>query len=175
MESTEEWAAEEFGGAQLGDRRRTQRVIDLAAEVARHPAGTVTGSCRSSASREAAFRWLENQAIGVEPVAVSVTGATLRRCESSKRVYVPIDATTLTLTDAARSKGFGPVGSWRQKSQGVHVMTALVVDADGTPFGIAAQNFWVRERRSRRPEKAMSSLDPDRETRHWLEVLQRTP
>src|SRR5215813_13131305 len=107
MESAAEWATEEFGGAKLGDRRRTQRVVEVAAEVARHPAGTVTGSCRSSASREGAFRWLENSAIGVEPVAASVTDATLRRCKSSKRAYVPIDATTLTLTDSRRSKGFG--------------------------------------------------------------------
>lgn len=174
MQSAAAWALEEFGRAELGDCRRTRRVVDLAAEVALHPAGTVTGACRSSAAKEGAFRWLENRAIGVAGVAESVTGATLRRCETSKRVHVPIDATALTLTDEERSKGFGAVGSRRQGGQGVHVMTALVVDGDGTALGVAAQNFWTRKRRSRRPEKASSSLDSNRETRHWLEVLQRT-
>lgn len=174
MESAEAWAADEFGGAELGDRRRTRRVVELAAEVARHPAGTVTGACRSSAAKEGAFRWLENHAIAVGPVAASVTEATLRRCRSLRMVHVPIDATALTLTDETRAKGFGAVGAWRQGSQGVHVMTALTVSADGTPLGVAAQNFWVRKRRSRRPEKAASALDSGRETQHWLDVLQRT-
>src|SRR5262252_1640552 len=174
MESASEWAAEEFGGVELGDRRRTERLVELATEVARQPAGTVTGACRSSASREGAFRWLENQAIRVEPVAVAVRDATLRRCRGLNRVHVPIDATSLTLTDGARAKGFGAVGSWRQGSRGVQVVTALSLDEKGVPLGIAAQEMWVRERRSRRPEKAVSTLDPERETRHWLEMLQRT-
>jgi hypothetical protein len=174
MESAAEWAEEEFGGADLDDPRRTRRLCRVSAEVARAPAGTVTGACRSSASREGAFRFLESQAVSVGPIAAAASRAALRRCASMKRVHVPIDATTLTLTDEARAKGFGAVGSWRQGSQGIHVMTALPVDAEGSPLGIATQDLWVRERRSRRPEKATSTLDPSRETQHWLDVLRRT-
>src|SRR6478736_7599425 len=147
MSCTRKWAEEEFGDALLGDRRRTRRLVELAAEVARQPAGTVTGACQSSASREGAFRWLENQAIRLAPVGASVRDATLRRCRGVKRVHVPIDATSLTLTDVAQAKGLGAVGSWRQGSRGLHVMTALPLDEKGIPLGIAAQEMWVRERR----------------------------
>lgn len=174
MLDARQWATEEFGEAQLGDRRRTERLVKMAAEVARKPAGTVTRAVESSAAREGAFRWLENQAIRREAVATAVTGATLRRCQASRRVHVPIDATTLTLVDTARAKGFGAVGSWKQGSQGIHVMTALAVGGDGTPLGIVGQRMWVREKRSRRPEKALSTLAGDRETRHWLDALEST-
>jgi hypothetical protein len=171
MLDARQWATEEFGEAQLGDRRRTERLVEMAVEVARNPAGTVTGAVESSARREGAFRWLENQAIRPEPVATAVARATLRRCKESARVHVPIDATTLTLVDTARAKGFGAVGSWKQGSQGIHVMTALAVSGDGTPLGIVSQRMWVREKRSKRPEKASSTLAGDRETRHWLDAL----
>lgn len=171
MRSAKVWAEEEFGAAALGDRRRTVRLVELATEVAQAPAGTVTGACRSSASREGAFRWLENQAVQPGRVAASVKEATLRRCQAEKRVHVAVDATTLTLTDTACSKGFGAVGSWKMGGRGIQVMTALAVHSDGTAAGVVAQEFWVRERRSKRPEKATSTHAPDRETHHWIDVL----
>jgi hypothetical protein len=171
MGSATEWAADEFGDADFGDVRRTRRLVALAADVARQPAGTVTGACRSSASKEGAFRWLESRAVSLEPLAVAVQRSGLRRCAALKRVVVPIDATSLTLTDKARRKGFGAVGSWHQGSQGVHVMTALAIDEEGTALGVAAQKFWVRKRRSKSRRGASAASN---ETRFWLDTLVET-
>lgn len=174
MHDVDEWALGEFGGAELGDRRRTGRLVALATEVARRPAGKVTQTCRTSAAREGAFRWLENQAIRVGDLEAAVRRATIRRCRSSRRVVVAIDGTSLTLTDRAQSKDFGSVGKLSQKSRGVQVMTAFAVTTKGIPLGIAGQRMWVREQRSRRPEKAPSDPGADRETRYWLELLEST-
>lgn len=174
MLATETWAEREFGGAELGDRRRTRRLVDLAAEVAQAPAGTVTRACRSSASQEGAFRWLENAAVRWEPVRDAMAAATLGRCRTAKRVHVPIDGTTLTLTDTAKAKGFGAVGSWTQGSRGIQVMTAFAVGDGGIPLGIVSQRMWVRGQRSKRPEKALSAQVEQRETRYWIESLQST-
>jgi hypothetical protein len=172
MGSATDWAEDEFGEARFGDVRRARRLVALAAEVAQQPAGTVTGACRSSASKEGAFRWLESRAVSLEPLAVAVQRSALRRCAALKRVVVPIDATSLTLTDKSRRKGFGAVGSWRQGSQGVHVMTALAIDQEGTALGVAAQKFWVRKRRSKASKKAASPANC--ETRFWLDTLVET-
>jgi DDE family transposase len=85
---------------------------------------------------------------------------------------VPVDATSLTLTDKARRKGFGAVGSWRQGSQGVHAMTALAISQEGTALGVAAQKFWVRKRRSKASKKRASPENC--ETRFWLDTLVET-
>lgn len=174
MLDVDAWAAEEFGEAKLGDRRRTRRLVCLAAQVARRPTGTVTGSCKSSASREGAFRWLENRAVRAEAVAGAMALATFRRCQKARRrIHVPIDGTALTLKDAQQAKGLGAVGSWKNGGRGVQVMTALALDR-GAPLGIVGQRMWVREQPSRRPEKARSGQLHERETRFWLEVLQTT-
>lgn len=169
------WAEEEFGSAKLGDERRTRRVVQLAAEVARQPAGTVTRACGSSAAREGAFRWLENPSIRSEPVVQAVQRAVLKRCRGQTTVYVSIDATSLTLADEARARDIGAVGTWTQGSRGIHVMTALAVGAQGgAPLGICDQQMWVRERRSKATAKSCRNDPFERETRYWLDALQNT-
>ena len=53
-----DWAHQTFGHAELGNRKRTRRLVAMAARLAAEPSGTVTGSFADSASREGAFRWL---------------------------------------------------------------------------------------------------------------------
>jgi transposase-like protein/DDE family transposase len=173
MHDVDEWALGEFGGAELGDRRRTGRLVALAAEVARRPAGRVTQACRSSATREGAFRWLENPAVRVEALEEATRRATVHRCRFHRRVIVAVDSTSLKLTDTTQSKDFGAVGRWTNRGRGVHVMTAFAVSCKGVALGIAGQRMWVRERRSRRPEKAHSEAYRG-ENRFWMEVLEST-
>jgi hypothetical protein len=171
MDEAQRWAEEEFGEAQLGDVRRTRRLVMLGAELARQPAGTVTRACGSSASREGAFRWLESDAVRVEPVRDALVQAALGRCAEHKLVYVSIDGTSLTLTDKTGEKGLGAVGSWSMGSRGVHAMTAFAVAPDGCPIGICGQRMWVRESRSRHANARRSGDLQERETRFWLELL----
>lgn len=170
MLDADTWAAEEFGEADLGDGRRTERLVRLAAEASRRPAGTVTGVCKSIAGREGAFRWLENHAVRVDDVEAARARATLRRCRGLRRIHVPIDGTALTLTDNKRAKDFGGIGSWKNGARGVQVMTALALEGS-VPLGIVGQRMWARESRSTRREKAPSSEVDKRETSHWLELL----
>jgi hypothetical protein len=174
MADTRRWAEDEFGGVQLGDRRRTLRLVRLASEVASRPAGTITRACATSASREGAFRWLENKAVQHRPVAQAVEQATLKRCGRRATVFVPIDATSLTIVDEKKTKDLGAVGAWSQGGRGIHAMTAFAVTADGCPLGICGQRLWVREQRSRLRGSERSSVADDRETRFWLDLLEST-
>lgn len=168
MQSARIWASEEFSRTDLGDARRTRRLVALAGEVAAHPAGTVMRACGSSASREGAFRLLENGAVRVEAVRAAVQEATLRRC--SGIVFVPVDATSLHLADRKGTKGLGGVGAWHRGARGVHVMSALAVSGDGKPLGISAQRMWTRAERSRRNPHGKPACGG--ENGHWLEVLE---
>jgi transposase-like protein len=171
MRDVASWAEAEFGDAELGDERRTRRLVRLGAEVARRPSGKVTQACATSASREGAFRLLENDAIGVKPVTDAAARATMRRCQEQSRVYVAIDGTSLSLTDGTGKKGLGAVGAWSKGRRGIHAMTAFAVAEDGRPLGICDQKLWVREQPSKSPARARSTDLAHRETRYWLELL----
>lgn len=153
MRSTLRWAEEEFGGADLGDRRRTRRLVAMAAEVAARPAGTVTRACESSAAREGAFRLLENDAVRPEEILRSAQRAAAQRCEGRRNVFVAVDGTSLHIVDTTRRKGIGSIGARDRGARGLQVMTALVLDDQGAPLGIGGQEMWARRTRSRRDPK----------------------
>lgn len=165
------WATEEFGHAQLGDVRRRKRLVKVASEVARHPAGTVTRACRSSASREGAFRLLESPSVRPEAVSKAAQIAGARRCRDHRRVVVALDATVLTVTDTTQGKGLGAVGTWTQGGRGAHAMTALAMGTDGTPLGVCAQQYWVRNARSKSSQRRRRLVGDRSESRYWGEML----
>jgi hypothetical protein len=168
-----QWATEEFGAAELGDVRRTHRLVALAAEVAACPAGTINSACRTSARREGGFRFVENEAICPRKVISAMGHAAARRC-TGPRVIVAADASSLRLTDETGGRGLGAVGSCKQGGRGMHVMSSLALTTDGTPLGLVSQSYWVRERRSTRPENSLSKDVEARETRFWLRAFEHT-
>src|SRR6185436_3448526 len=140
------WADEEYSRASLRDERRVSRLVAIAAEVARQPAGKVTTVFPGSAEREGAFRFLENDAIDAASIAASSYAATLSRCVPYDRVFVAVDSTSVSLTDHANRKGFGRVGISAKPSRGLYTMNALAVAPDGVPLGLVEQHWWARDK-----------------------------
>src|SRR5262245_11955370 len=93
------WAAEEFEQADLGDQRRTTRVVSVAARVPEDRAGKVTEVFPSVAEQEGAYRLLENGKVSYESVVESAGAACARRCQAYDVVFVPVDGTSAKLTD----------------------------------------------------------------------------
>lgn len=172
MQSSVIWAREEFAHARLGDGRRTKRLVALAARAARRPAGVVTKVVSDVASREGAFRWLENAEVPAGEVARASHAATVQRCQGEPFVFVPIDQTSVTVTDNGNEKGLGPAGDRKSmRTRGLQVMSALAVDSKGTPIGLCAQSWWARSdvhspawKKDRRPAE-------ERESYQWVRVL----
>src|SRR5690348_13902849 len=98
-QETQEWAHEEFGHAQLGDARRTLRLVRMAAEAARCPGGTALDVFRSHADRQGAYDFLANPHIRESDILDAMATATASRCEEQPFVFVVVDGTSLCLTD----------------------------------------------------------------------------
>ena len=145
------WAREEFGSAELGDRRRVRRLDFMGAALLAHGAGTITGAFGSEAKRNAAYDFLSNSAVTLSAIAQAAWNACARRCASSEWVFVPIDGSSLAQTDAFRTRGTGPVGSHTSQGRGFIVMTAIAVSAAGVALGVCGQQFWTRA--SKEPRK----------------------
>src|SRR5450631_2074321 len=100
------WAEEVFGQADLGDSRRTRRLVHIAAEAAARPGGRVLEVCCTGASRQGAYDFLSNTSIAPADVQAAVTRAAALECESEELCFVVVDGTALTLKDWKRSKDF---------------------------------------------------------------------
>lgn len=166
-----DWARETFGQVSLGDPRRTERLVGMVAAVARNPAGKVTQVFQTSADREGAFRFLENDAVRSARVSEAVFDTSANMCADEAIVFVALDATSLTLTDRKKKRDLGRVGS-RFPSRGLHVMSALAVDERGAAVGLVEQCWWARSRKPREKSRRIFFFDyRKKETRHWVDAL----
>ena len=94
---TAAWAFEEFGDAQLGDPRRTARLVGVAARAAEQPTGRLTEIFQDRAELEGAYRLIESPHVDEQAVGDTVYRATARRASSEALVLVPVDGSNITV------------------------------------------------------------------------------
>jgi hypothetical protein len=170
------WAAEEFGDAWLGDRRRTDRLVRMAARVAARPAGRVSEVFERAAEREGAYDFLENKHVGAEELVAHVSAKTAARCSQHPFVFVPIDGSSLALVDTRGGKKFGSVGTLNRGGRGLKVITSLAVSPTGVTVGVLDQRWWARtqavscSRKEKRGRNAKRKTG-EKETQHWLKAV----
>jgi hypothetical protein len=166
------WAAEQFGSVDLGDVRRTSRLVRVAASAARAPAGTVTSVFTDDAERQGAYDFLESQHVDPDALERGVGETLARRCATEERILVPVDGSSLSFVDRTGERGLGAVGTYTAGAVGLKVISALALTADGVPLGLLRQVFWrrpVRRPTNRRP--ANKRPIDKKETRHWLDAV----
>ena len=149
-ETPEQWTVDVFGDAELGDSRRTSRLVTLAKATSTRPAGKSTEVCKSSATRQGAYDLLNNPAATSQALVDALSNQTARLCNGNPFTFVAIDGTSLTLTDRKKNKGFGAIGSTLQGAQGLKVISALAMNASGSPLGLLDQRWWIRKPHKRR-------------------------
>jgi Transposase DNA-binding/Transposase Tn5 dimerisation domain len=167
-DSPDAWAAAEFGDAQLGDQRRTRRLVAMAATLAAHPAGRITRAFTKGAEREAAYRLVESAGFSANAIAAAAHAAAAQRAASHERVVVPIDGVAFTV--AYQGKGFGPVSN-KSHGNGAHAMTALALTPKGIPLGVLSHVWWTRTTTAAPKYTTDKRPIEQRESGHWLTAL----
>ena len=164
------WAREEFGCAQLGDQRRTNRLVAVGAGAAANPGGVMTQVFPESGEREGAFRFVQNEGVAAEAIGRACHAATAKRCVGETIVLVPVDESDVSLPYAKKALDLGYVGPRRCKMPGMCVMTAMGVTLDGTPLGALGQAYWTRTKKARRVKKDRRPVT-EKETQKWLDAM----
>lgn len=171
FDEAREWADSELGSCELGDRRRTKRAVQMLARAARSPAGLASSVFTDAAERQGAYDFLESS-VGSEPLVDSIAAATAARAAELDFVYVPVDGTSLSLSDRKGRHGFGSVGSRDRGASGLKVVDALAVSPTGVTLGHTALEWWAR---STSPMGRSSNRAPQhRESRYWLDAIAHT-
>lgn len=93
--SSEQWASEIFSQAQLGDLRRTKRLIVLASNLSDKLGQSLVQSSTSAADIEAAYRFTRNKAINAQAIAESGFLATAKRVNQYDCLLALEDTTSL--------------------------------------------------------------------------------
>jgi Transposase DNA-binding/Transposase Tn5 dimerisation domain len=139
----ESWAVTEFAEAELGDARRTQRLIRVATVLAQQPMASLPEACGSPAELKATYRWFDNEAIAPAELLASHVSATYERVVRVPRMLAVQDTTEVDWTAHPATTGLGPIGS--PTHQGLMVHSTLAFTPERVPLGLLAQEVWARD------------------------------
>lgn len=161
-----EWAREQFGACDLGDKRRTQRAVKLAAQVAARPEAGTPQQTENWAGCKAAYRLFDQREVTFEALIAP-------HCVQTKAVHpgtwlILNDTTELDYGVNRHIEGLGPVGGW---GRGFLLHTAMIVGAEKEEVvGLAAQELFTRPQRAPRESSARRKQRP-RESEVWGRVI----
>jgi len=177
--SCKEWARNVFGSAQLGDRRRTDRLVLIAARAVLRPAGKVTEVVIDSAERQGAYDFLECQHVSSSQVIAAAANASFAAAKEHPFAFAAIDGTSLSLADHAGTKGFGALGPDVFGGNGLKVIDSLLVSPTGVPLGLASLQWWSRPVRERltanqRRVRRLKLKVSEKESQHWIDAIAQT-
>jgi len=164
---TNTWAQQQFSRCQLGDRRRTRRLVRLAEQVVSHPSGSFPEQTETWADLKAAYRLLDRPEVTFQSVAEAHWQQTRRR--SVGRCLVLCDTTELDFGIHRDISDLGPTGNgggW-----GCLLHSGLLVAAEGEEvIGLAGQTIYYR-RPVLQKENATQRLARERESGVWGVVI----
>lgn len=161
------WAEQEFGGAELGDARRTRRLIAVATAMVERSSTSLPEICGGRAELKAGYRFFANEAIRPEQILSSHAAATVERMAKASVVLAIQDTTTLNYSQHPGTIGLGALNRGGQRGLVVH--TTLTMTPERVPLGLLTQEVWARDpetvgQRATRKERPIT----EKESQKWL-------
>lgn len=175
MTRTQGFGEINFGHAQLGDRRRTQRLVKLVDQMSQHPGGTLPQKLRSPADLQAFYRLMRSRAVTHAAILNAHRQATFQQIEQlNTPVLVLHDSTELDFTTHKSLDRLGQIGSGARRGYIAH--NSLAVDPRTRQvIGLCNQVLHRRDRVSPTETNAQKRKRKTRESLLWLKGTEPLP
>jgi hypothetical protein len=165
--NVDQWAEEQFGRCALGDKRRTRRLVQYAAQVAANPNASTPRQTESWADCKAAYNLIECEDVTFQAIAQPHFEMTRARTTGT---WLLLGDTTETHFPGNSVTGLGPTGDGGGRGFLLH--SSLMVRPDGKEIvGLAGQVIRYRRSVKREPGGAQRLRRKDRESRIWSDLL----
>ena len=164
-----------FGTAQLGDPRRTRRLIQVANQMVRHPGGSLPHKVRNPADLFALYRLCKRKEVTHEAVLDPHRQLTLRQIEEhGGDVLILHDSTDIDYTKQKSLTDLGQIGNGFGRGYIAH--NSLAVDAkNGHVIGLTNQILHARPVVPKDETRAERRKRESRETLLWVEGTRGLP
>lgn len=169
IKDTEEWAEKMFSDAELGDKRRTKRLVKLSSQIAAHTGASIVQATSDNASIEGAYRFIRNNSVQASEIAKAGFEALLPCLRQSSTILALEDTTTLSYKHKV-AKELGNTGTKLDcKTKGMWAHSVLMVDADSEQtLGLGEQYRWCRKdsEHGKKHDRAKRAYE-DKESFKW--------
>ena len=168
----------EFEGAELGDARRTRRLLKLAESVARAPALSFPKLAASDGELEGTYRFLSNEDVSWRDIVRPHIAATAERCGGRRDVLVVHDTSDFQFeTDAGARSDLGLLNGYGARGFIGHLALAVSDEQTRTPLGVLDFQPIVRRKYaaslkthswSQRTQALSRLPTEEKEREHWF-------
>ena len=111
MEQASEWAMEQWGGVELGDKRLTRRAVAVGARMAGRTDGSMPEQMEDWGEMKGAYGLLNNKKVSLEKLTGPHRAATLKQARAEEVILLIEDSTELDYSSQKQKKGLGPIGN----------------------------------------------------------------
>jgi hypothetical protein len=171
----EEWAASQFGTADLGDKRRTKRLVKLAAMMAGNSSGSIPQQTGGGTDMKAAYRLFASGEVTHAGICDPHFQQTRQKAGRPGMVFLVQDTCVLNFSSHTACIGLGPIGE-HEALRGLHQQNVLAVDPVARrPLGLMYQRHYRRTPRAKgshadRDGRRRVPLE-ERESHWWIEAI----
>ncbi len=160
----EDWAEKEFGNAPLGDKRLSNRLIEIATNKGKEPTRSYSGVAKGDWPKiKAYYRFIDqadDSAVSMFNILQPHRERTICRMKAQKTVLCIQDGSDLNYSNLDKCSGLGVIGSnqTNAKSKGLHLHSTLAVTTDGLPLGVVRAECNAPQSRSKKDKRAASKI-----------------
>lgn len=166
-----DWIEAELGGANMGDRRLTARLLQMTGLFYDLPTANIPQASGSAMAAKAAYRFLDNDKVEWQAILVPHYAATEERVREAPLVLVAQDTTTLNYSTHPHTRGLGPIGTDSEAVRGLMVHDTMAFTPQGTPLGLLDLQCWAREGIGHRHTRHERPIE-EKESFKWVKSYQ---
>lgn len=159
------WAEQEMGGADLGDARRSRRLVRLVERLAEQPSLSIPAACTAASEIKAAYRLLSHDAVGWYDILEPHLKNSLQRMNAEPVVLCLQDTTELDF-NGQDIQGLGPLSYEAQR--GMYLHATYAVSPTRVPLGVLDAWMWARQ-----PKNSDGTRSGVLESTRWIEGYER--
>src|SRR5580658_479515 len=173
-----QWAQMEFALVQLGDQRRTKRLINIATKLAANPGGTLPQAFGQWDELKAAYRFFSQPRNSREQILAPHLERTLAQCRQPGEYLLIEDTSDLDYSHHPITEQLGVIGDGRGRGLRLHSTLALRVEAwnleqrpEAVVVGLMHQQCWAQKTRP----QGRGRYQPGRKraSERWAAVFQQ--
>ena len=171
-----QWAEHEFGGAPLGDKRLSKRLVNVAHAKAQTPSRAFSGVAKGDwAATKAYYRMIdqpEDSAVNLANILQPHRERTARRMRGQKTVLCLQDGSELNYTNLEKCSGLGDLKANQTgaKMKGLNLHSTFAIAPNGLPLGVLKAQCIAPEPRSPDDKRKPSKIPiEEKKTFVWME------
>lgn len=168
-----EWANLIFGNADLGDPRRTVRLVKVASDIAANTGCSIAAACDDSASQEGAYRFVRNDKVRPEAIAQAGFIQTDKIVKEKSLVLAIQDTSGLSyrhsVCDELGSVNCSKSGYKKSKARTLYAHSTIMLDANTEQvLGLANQHYFFREHKKEETKEQLQNREiKEKESYKW--------